>query len=110
MLQVKEKSVANYNSSSVSVISDSNNSVIDTVALQIQPLNLAYDAGRDEVFVIHSETNVVSVISDSPNSTSSPTSTLPDKPEFPTETLYIIVIVAVAAIIAGAVLAIKRRM
>jgi hypothetical protein len=74
--------------------------------LQIPPLNLAYDAGRNEVFIIHSETNVVSVISDSPNATS----LLSDKPQFPQETLYIIVIVAVAVIIAGAVLAIKRRM
>jgi DNA-binding beta-propeller fold protein YncE len=76
------------------------------VPLQIPPLNLAYDAGIDEVFVVHSETNVVSVISDSPNATS----LLPDKPQFPQETLYIIAIVAVAAIIAGVVLAIKRRM
>ncbi len=107
MPQIKEKSLLpTITLSSVSVISDSNNSVIDTVALQIQPLNLAYDAGRDEVFVIHSETNVVSVISDSPNATS----LLPDKPEVPQETLYVIVIVAVTVIIVGAVLAIKRRM
>ena len=65
--------VANYNSNSISVISDSTNTVVATITVENQPQAIAYDSGKGEIFVTHSESNTVSVISDS---------SLPAVPEF----------------------------
>jgi YVTN family beta-propeller protein len=62
--------VANTDSQTVSVISDSTNTVIATVTLGTagtNPENLAYDSGKGEIFVTDSAGNAVSIISDSTN-------------------------------------------
>ena len=72
--------VANFNDSTVSVISDSSNTVTATVSVGTNPVGVAYDSGKGEVFVANSSDNTVSVISDptltlAPNSGPSSTST-----------------------------------
>ena len=65
--------VANFNDSSVSVISDSSNTVTATVSVGTNPVGVAYDSGKGEVFVANSSDNTVSVISD-PTLTLAPSS------------------------------------
>jgi YVTN family beta-propeller protein len=61
--------VANGFSSSVSVISDSNNSVVATINLATSPGPIVYDSGKGEIFVGGgANSNLVSVISDSNDS------------------------------------------
>jgi YVTN family beta-propeller protein len=57
--------VSNYNSTSLSVISDNNNTVIANLPLQMQPQGMAFDSGKNELFITYSESNKVSVIADS---------------------------------------------
>ena len=64
----------NYNGSNdssnfVSVISDSNNSVVATVPLgnNAYPSSLAYDSGKGEIFIVNDGNNSVEVISDRTN-------------------------------------------
>ena len=57
--------VSNYNSTSLSVVADSNNTVIANVPLQKQPQGMAFNSGKNELFVTYSESNKVSVIGDS---------------------------------------------
>jgi YVTN family beta-propeller protein len=58
--------VANYGANTVSVISDSNNSVDATpINVGVGPSDLAYDAAKGEVFVTNYGGNTVSVIDDS---------------------------------------------
>ena len=59
--------VANSGSNSVSVISDSSNTVVATVTVGTSPWGLAYDSGKGEVFVTNWGSDNVSVISDSSN-------------------------------------------
>jgi YVTN family beta-propeller protein len=59
--------VSNAGSNTVSVISDSNNAVVATVAVGGAPDGLAYDSAKGEVFVSNHASNTVSVISDSTN-------------------------------------------
>jgi YVTN family beta-propeller protein len=59
--------VANHNSSSVSVISDSTNSIVATVDVGVNPIGLAYDSDNGRVFVANYYSYSVSVISDSTN-------------------------------------------
>ena len=59
--------VANDDSATVSVISDSTNAVVATVPVGSIPEGLAYDSGKGEVFVTNLGSNTVSVISDSTN-------------------------------------------
>jgi YVTN family beta-propeller protein len=72
--------VANYNSNSVSVIADSNNTVIANVTLEKQPQAIGYDSGKGQIFVTYSESNRVSVISDS--SLPLPSPPIPEYPSF----------------------------
>ncbi len=51
----------------VSVISDTTNTVVATVTVQLGPSGCAYDSGKGEVFVANWENNSVSVISDATN-------------------------------------------
>ena len=58
----------------VSVISDSSNTVVATVTVGVDPVDIAYDAGKGEMFVINDENpassglnSTVSVIQDSSN-------------------------------------------
>jgi YVTN family beta-propeller protein len=57
--------VANSGSNTVSVISDSTNTIAHTVTVGTTPDAVAYDSGTSEVFVANSGSNNVSVISDS---------------------------------------------
>jgi len=59
--------VTNYESNTVSVISDSNNQVVSTVAVGVRPDRIAYDSGKGEIFVTNQYDNTVSVISDKTN-------------------------------------------
>ena len=56
-----------YGANSVSVISDSTNSVAANVSVGSDPVQVAYDSSKGEVFVSNFESNTVSVISDSNN-------------------------------------------
>ncbi len=51
----------------VSVISDSNNSIVATVNVGSEPYGVAYDSAKGELFVTNYDDNTVSVISDSTN-------------------------------------------
>ncbi len=65
MILLWEKySVANEFSSSVSVISDSSNSVIETISVGVIPYGVAYDSGLGEIFVTNAVSQTASVISD----------------------------------------------
>src|SRR5271157_474160 len=59
--------VANYGSNTVSVISDSTNSVVANVSVR-SPVGVVYDPAKGEIFVINLFGSAVSVISDSDNS------------------------------------------
>jgi YVTN family beta-propeller protein len=59
--------VANNLAGTVSVISDSNNTVVATIPVGDHPLGVAYDSGKGEVFVANNNDGTVSVISDSNN-------------------------------------------
>ena len=50
---------------SVSVISDSNNTILDSITVGGYPIYTAYDSAKGEIFVTNSEDNFISVISDS---------------------------------------------
>jgi YVTN family beta-propeller protein len=56
--------VANHDSNTVSVISDSNNTVVTTVPVGIKPVSLAYDSGKGEIFVTNNGAGTLSVIAD----------------------------------------------
>ena len=56
--------VANQGSGTVSVISDSTNTIVATVPVGTDPNGVAYDSGMGEVFVANYGSNSVSVISD----------------------------------------------
>lgn len=57
--------VANGASNNVSVINDTTNRVVASIAVRSQPDGVVYDWGKGEVFVANSISNNVSVISDS---------------------------------------------
>ena len=59
--------VANGDTDSVYVISDSSNSVVATVPVGKVPYGVAYDSGKGEIFVANHGADSVSVISDSNN-------------------------------------------
>lgn len=56
--------VANEGSNTVSVISDSNNTVVANVTVGSSPYGVAYDSAKSEVFVFNEGGNTVSVIND----------------------------------------------
>ena len=70
--------VANGDFDSVSVISDSTNTVIANVTLESNPQGICYDSGKGEVFVTYSESRRISVISASSGTSASPSPTLPE--------------------------------
>ena len=59
--------VANYGSNTVSVISDSNNTVIANINVGSSPESVAYDSANGLIFVTNQYPGTVSVISDSNN-------------------------------------------
>ena len=59
--------VANYESNTVSVISDNTNTVIANVTVGTSPAGVAYNSGKGEVWVTNNGEGTVSVISDSTN-------------------------------------------
>lgn len=61
--EMGEMYVANSGSNTVSVISDSTNTVVATIDVGIQPKNVAYDCGKNEMFVTNYGSGTVSVIS-----------------------------------------------
>ena len=61
--------VANFISTSISVIADSTNTVIATIPLEGQPQAIGYDSGKGKLFVAYSESHRVSVISVFPSTT-----------------------------------------
>jgi len=60
--------VANDGSNTVSVISDSTNTVVATVSVGSGPFGVAYDSAKGEVFVTNIDSDTVSVISDGTSS------------------------------------------
>ena len=89
--------VANSANDSVSVISDTNDSVVSTVQVGQDPLGLVYDPSTSQVFVANHLGNSISVISDSkdavvatvdglPGPMASPTISPKGKSSFRTET------------------------
>ncbi len=65
--------VVNY--ASISVISDSNNTIVANIPSEIQSQSIAYDSGKGEIFVPNSEHGTLSVISDSFDTSASPSPT-----------------------------------
>ena len=59
--------VPNNGDGTVSVISDSTDTVVATVTVGQYPVGIAYDASMGEIFVTNSGANSVSIISDSTN-------------------------------------------
>ena len=59
--------VPNLNTNTVSVISDSTNTVIATIPVEADPEGVAYDSGKGEIFLVNQNPDTVSVISDSTN-------------------------------------------
>lgn len=59
---------ANYQNDEVTVISDSNDTVVARVPVGLDPFALCYDQARGEVFVANNANSTVSVISDSNDS------------------------------------------
>jgi YVTN family beta-propeller protein len=59
--------VTNEGDNSVSVISDSSNSVVATIPVGEYPTGVVYDLAKGEIFVSNGGANTVSVISDSTN-------------------------------------------
>src|SRR5256712_3205154 len=59
--------VANSQSNTLSVISDTTNTVVATIPVGSTPYGVAYDGGKGEVFVTNLASNSVSVISDGTN-------------------------------------------
>jgi YVTN family beta-propeller protein len=57
--------VTNYNSSSVSVISDNSNTVVANITSLKQPFGCVYDSGKGEIYVVNYD--FISVISDCNN-------------------------------------------
>jgi YVTN family beta-propeller protein len=71
--------VTNYRDSTVSVISDSTNTVIATMPVGVYPVGIAYDSGQNEIFVANWGSDSVSAINVSgtvplPSSTLTPSS------------------------------------
>ncbi len=59
--------VANQNDGTVSILSDSNNTVVATVTVGEYPTGVAYDSGKGEIFVANQNDGTVSILSDSNN-------------------------------------------
>jgi YVTN family beta-propeller protein len=59
--------VTNNYDNTVSVISDTDNTVVATIPVGKGPYGVAYDSGKSEVFVTNNYDNTTSVISDSNN-------------------------------------------
>jgi len=55
----------NFDSDTISVISDSSNTVVANVTVGSLPSDIAYDSAKGEVFVANSLSDSISVISDS---------------------------------------------
>lgn len=60
--------ITNSSGNNVAVISDTTNTVIDSVSVGKYPYGIAYDSGKGELFVANLYDNTVSVISDSTDS------------------------------------------
>ncbi len=59
--------VTNGQDNTISVISDSTNTVVETIPVGSYPYGVAYDSAKGEIFVVNLHGNSVSVISDSTN-------------------------------------------
>jgi YVTN family beta-propeller protein len=59
--------VANEGSNTVSVISDTNNTIVANVTVGSSPYGIAYDSNKGEVFAFNEGDNTVSVINDTTN-------------------------------------------
>ena len=67
--------VTDPESNTVSVISDSTNSLVETVSMGPNPMFAAYDSAKGEIFVANQINDTVSVISDSSGNSASLTPT-----------------------------------
>jgi YVTN family beta-propeller protein len=56
-----------FNGSALTVISDTNNSVVATIPVGFDPIGVAYDSGKGEIFIADSHSNNVTVVSDATN-------------------------------------------
>jgi YVTN family beta-propeller protein len=93
--------------STVSVISDNNNSVISSITVGLEASGVAFDSSKDEIFVSNSYySNSVSVISDSSGTA---VSTSPTVPEFPSTLAILTLLIAVTISFAVIVLRQSRQ-
>ena len=76
-LETAESSYRTTIQPQLSVVADSNNTVIANLPLQKQPQGIAFDSGKGELFVTYSESNKVSVISDGIKEYADPSFPLP---------------------------------
>ncbi len=95
---------ANSGYDTVSVISDSSNSVVANLTVGNLPSDIAYDSAKGEVFVANSLSDTVSVIPDSSDTSSSPSPTIP---EFTAAAIILLLVPALVTISAVA-LAVKK--
>jgi YVTN family beta-propeller protein len=58
----------NASSNTISVISDNSNTAIATITVGSNPQGIAYDSGKNEIFVTNSDSQTISIISDKSNS------------------------------------------
>jgi YVTN family beta-propeller protein len=75
-----EMFVANYSDDTVSVISDSTNTVAATIKVGTWPTRMAYDSSQGEVYVVSNVGGSISVVSDKTNSVVTTVTGLADSP------------------------------
>jgi len=81
---------------SVSIISDSTNSVVGTKAAGSSPIAIAYDPAKSEIFVTNTDTDIVTILSDS---TGGSTSTTPGSSASSALWILITVVIVIFAIL-----------
>ncbi len=97
--------VAIAGSNSVSVISDSSNTVVANVTVGSLPHGVAYDSSKGEIFVANTNDGTVSVISDVSGTS---VSSSPTVPEFSNQALILVVLAMVAVTFCKVALALEK--
>jgi YVTN family beta-propeller protein len=97
--------VTNHGNNSVSVISDSENSVTATITVGDEPVGIAYDSGTSELYVTNHGDNTVTVIPDSLAPSASPGSV----PEFSDLTPIFVGTTFVAIVFCAVLIEVKKR-
>ncbi len=79
--------------------------VTATIPVGTNPEGVAYDSGKGEIFVANSDSNSISVLSDSSNTSTSQSSTLP---ELSGAVLILVIVAVVVVILCAVALAVKK--